>query len=436
MWKQAETLHCTQALNLDLTCPLELQKKDCNKDNVAVVDSTGIRLVGTQQTDIVACASTGGTQCQEFPIRGLTALPKTGLNIAGPSTRIYLQHTRGSNIAQMYADTTPDWTQKRRQAAEAAAVDVRLLKVAIVGASGTGMLHYNQSVAQYFHSLPLCSAHITWSIFLNSRTLARLQTIGPCKTEQTQRDNFVFFHSAELGIDFIDSTVLAFFKTANGHNRAADMRTVGNIARVSAVTNAVLFNVLSMTEMQLGRTSGITIVGDSTTVQPFLVGDVFTYSPPPPTPSSTGSGFTQVNITLLVPDPLQGPIHGNYSMQYPSMAISLPFPGVYTIIEDSMIQRQGGETLSSRSKTYLNVRKRTATQAQINNAQIVTHVPLQYLQLTNIVIPKVPHDIATGQTPHAVVPSSVNVIDGLTDDGMFLLVQSISPPCDRSADWN
>jgi len=429
-------MHCTQALNLDLTCPLELQKKDCNKDNVAVVDGTGIRLVGTQQTDIVACASTSATYCQELPIRGLSALPITGLNIAGPPTRIYVQHTRGSNVAQVYPHAAPDWTQKRRQAAEAAAVDVHLLKVAIIGASGTGMLHYKRSVAQYFQSLPLCSAHSTWTTFLNSRTLARLQTIGPCKTEQTRRDNCVFFHSAELGNDFIDSTVLAFFKTANGHNRAADMRTVGNIARVSAVTDAVLFNVLSMTEMQLGRTSGITIIGDSTTLQPFLVGDVFTYSPPAPTPSSTGSGFTQVNITLLVPDPLQGPIPETYSIQYPTMAISLPFPGIYTIIEDSMIRRQGGETLSSRSKTYLNVQKRTATPAQINDVQIVTRVPLQYLQLTNMIIPSLPHDVATGQTPHAVIPSSVDVIDGLTDDTMFLLLQSIAPPCDRSEDWN
>jgi len=98
--------------------------------------------------------------------------------------------------------------------------------------------------------------------------------------------------------------------------------------------------------------------------------------------------------------------------------------------------RLSATSLSSRCKTYLNVQKRTATPAQINDAQIVTRVPLQYLQLTNMIIPSLPHDVATGQTPHAVIPSSVNVIDGLTDDTMFLLLQSIAPPCDRSADWN
>jgi len=298
------------------------------------------------------------------------------------------------------------------------------------------MLHYSRAVAQYFRDLPLCSAHSTWDAFVNTRTLARLQAIGPCKTEQTTRDNFVFFHSSELGIDFVDSTVLAFFKTTNGHNCMADMRTVGNIARVSAVTNALLFNVLPIQEMRRGRNSGITTVVGASTVLPLFVGDVYTYTPPPPTLSSDGVNFTPIQLTLLLPDPSQGPISTNYTVQYPSMLVSLPFPGVYTIIEDSMIQRHGGQTLSSRRKTYLNVHKRTATQAQINNTQIVARVPLRYLQLTNVVIPNVPHNIATGQTSHAVVPARVDVIDGLTDDAVFQLVHSATPSCERSAHWN
>lgn len=425
-----------QALNLDLTCPLELQTKDCNKDHVAIVNDTAIRLVGTQHIGIVACASTSATQCQQEPIRGLSVLPITGPNIAGPSTLVYVQHTRGSNILQMYADTAPEWTQKRRQAAEAAAIDVRLLTIAVVGASGMGMVHYNRAVAQYFHSLPLCSAHITWGAFVSARTLARLQAIGPCKTEQTTRDNFVFFHSAELGIDFVDSTVLAFFKTANGHNCVADMRTIGNIARVSVVTNALLFDVLATREMRLGSNSGITTVVDANTAHPLLVGDVYTHTPSPPTPSSNGAASTPVELTLLVPDPLYGPVQVNSTLQYPTMPVSLPFPGVYTLIEDSMVHRQGGQMLSSRSKTYLHVRKRTATQAQINNAQIVARMPLQHLQLTNIVVPSVPHNVATGRTPHSVVPADVKVVDGLTDDAVFQLVHSVAPPCERSAHSN
>ena len=423
------TMHFKQELNVDLTCQLELQTKECNKDNVVVANGTGIGLVGSKHTDIVACVSTGGPQCQELPVKGLVAKHKTGRNIAGPPTQIYLQSTRGRNYAQMHADVTPDWTQKRRQAADAAAVDLRLLKVAIVGLHGTGMLHYTRPVALYFATLPLCSSNINWASFLATPTMNRLQSIVPCKTRQAMRDNFIFLHPAELGVDFIDSTILAFFKSENGHNRAADMRTAQNVAKVSADTDTSGFHVQSMTEMKLSPNSGIT--RERNTVESLLVGDIFTHTPLPATPS------TSVNITILVPDPLRGPVDGNYIIGYPSMQIFLQFPGVYTIIEDSMAERRGGKTLSSRSKTYLDVRKRTATPAQTSNTQIVTHAPLQYMQLANIVIESMPHNIATGHTaPVSVSRSNAAVVDGLTDDALFLLVQSNSPPCDRSAEWD
>jgi len=299
-----------------------------------------------------------------------------------------------------------------------------MLQIDTLGEPGSGMVHYSPLVAHYFAHIPLCSARPGWAVFVASRSLVRLRGLAPCKTKQAGRHNFVHLHSAELGIDFLEVTVLAFFKTQNSQNRVADMRHLGNLAHVDLETNVSSLNIVAITEMQCSPGSQrFPSTTTSNTAQNLSVGDVFTYFPPPMS--------DHVNISILVPEHLHGPTDAKYAIQYPSTAISLPFPGIYTIIEDGMTLRRSGATLPSRIKRYLRVWKRIAPASESIQPVDVTMVPLRHLTLIDIMK-------QSDMVPAPATLLSATVVDGMTTDPSFIAFYNHAqmPACDRSAQWD
>ena len=417
-----------QVPDLDLTCALELQKKTCNLDDVSVENGERIHLSSEYYVDALACVSDANAQCVPQTIQGLQAVRPRGPAELGAPTQISLESTRGDNRMVLGAVFTPDWTPFRIPTV----TDERELRIQTVAAPGSGRVHYATPVMRYFAGLPFCFDHENWSDFYVSRTMPLLKSMCPCKTKQNGRDNFVYFHSAELGMHFQDETVLAFFKSPGGHNSVADMRDSQNIFIVHLITSTAAFDTYALTEMQLATDSNIPKITTDTTGSEVFVGDVFTYTPPPQQNS--------LNITILIPHPVFGQQDGNYNILYPSTAIPLLFAGVYTIVEDSMVTRKGGATLPSQTRKYVYVRKRNSADYVITDTSVMVRVPLKYLTLTDIRPRTALLNIATksARVPVAFSQSYVLVQDGVTQDAKFAMWQQSSsmPPCYRSLEWD
>ena len=417
-----------QAPDLDLTCALELQKKTCDIRDVSVENGERIHLSSTRYADALACVSGTDPQCVPQTIQGLQAVRPRGPAELGAPTQVVLESTRGDNRMVLGAVFTPNWTPFRTPRV----MDERELRVQTVAAPGSGRVHYNNAVTRYFAGLPFCFDHENWSDFYVSRTVALLESMCPCKTRQNGRDNFVYYHSAELGMHFLDATVLAFFKTPGGHNSVADMRASQNIFIVHLVTSAAAFDMYALTEMRLAPGSSIPKTTTGTAGSDVFVGDIFTYTPPP--------WQNTLNIKILVPHPVLGQQDGNYTVRYPSTAIPLWFAGVYTIVEDSMVPRKGGTTLPSQTRKYVYVRKRSSADYVITDTSVMVRAPLKYVTLTGIRPQTALLHIAakSARVPAAFSQSHVLVQDGVARDAAFALWQHSAsmPPCHRSREWD
>jgi hypothetical protein len=189
----------------------------------------------------------------------------------------------------------------------------------------------------------------------------------------------VYLHAVEFGIDFSDRTVVAFYKTQDGRNRLADLRTGKNAAVINLITETEDFDVRGVTEMQLLRHANSFEKSDSTMR---WVGDIFQYQPPQPN--------RDYNVTITEPKLHTSLFPVNYTLQYPTTDILLRFPGVYTITEDTLKLRRNGKMIFSRSKRYVNVKKRIAPINPITAASILTQTPLRYVTLIDIVAPPLP----------------------------------------------
>ena len=256
---------------------------------------------------------------------------------------------------------------------ESSTLDMGTLRVHITPGSFAGMVHYDAPTATYFAGLPLCSANLLWPAFIAARTLASLGALCPCKVRQQGRSNDVYLHFVELGIDFSEQTAVAFYKTSDGRNRLAYLRTGNNAAVINIVAKTGDFDVRAITEKMLIR---LPLNFQSSNMTMAWVGDVFTYNPPEPR--------NRHNITIIEPDPRLGFTIGNYTLQYPITAILLRFPGVYTIVEDSLQLRRNGKTTRSRAKRYVTVRKRIAPTTVSGAASVLTIESLKHVQLVNI----------------------------------------------------
>ena len=395
---------------------------------MSVENGERIHLSSEYYADALACVSDTNGQCVPQTIQGLQAVRPRGPTELGAPTQISLQSTRGDNRMVLGAVFTPNWVPFRIPTA----THERELRIQTVAAPGSGRVHYATPVARYFAGLPFCFDHENWSDFYVSRTMALLKSMCPCKTKQNGRDNFVYYHSAELGMHFQDETVLAFFKTPDGHNSVADMRASQNLFIVHLVTNTAAFDTYALTEMQLATGSTIPKITTDTTGSEVFVGDVFTYTPPPQQPS--------LNITILIPHPDFGQQDGNYNIVYPSTTIPLWLAGVYTIVEDSMVARKGGAALPSQTRKYVYVRKRNSADYVITDTSVLVRAPLKYVTLTGIRPQTALLHIATksARVPVAFSQSYVPVQDGVTHDAKFAMWQQSSsmPPCYRSLEWD
>jgi len=176
-------------------------------------------LTSTQHSEIVPCVSTDGSQCVSKTAGGVFAFSGRQARGRSADTHDYLEKIRGTNRARLSADFTPEWMLIPM----APGIHSKMLQIDTLGEPGSGIVHYSPLVAHYFAHIPLCSARPGWAVFVASRSLVRLRGLALCKTRQAGRHNFVNLHSAELGIDFLEVTVLVFFKTPNSQNRVADM---------------------------------------------------------------------------------------------------------------------------------------------------------------------------------------------------------------------
>jgi len=405
--------------DLDLTCALELHTQSCDKDDVAVVDGANINLESTQHVAVVACVSTGSSQCVTQPSNGVFSHPDEHSGGRIVDTYVFLEQFRGSNRARLSADSTP----RKGPFDTMQIVNPAMMQIEMVGGFGSGMVHYNRPVAHYFASIPLCSSRAGWQVFVTLRTFSRLRAISPCRTRQNGRQNFVYFHPAELGLQFSVSTILAFFKTPNAQNRIADMRRASNLQMVDIITDTSVFTLHPITEMRRTPNSQLQSATTNDFTQHLQVGDVFVYSPPPLTTNG-------LNISILAPDHLLGSVDANYIIQYPTTSILLSFPGVYTIVEDSMTLRRGGKMLPTRTKHYLRVLKRTVPVSE-STEPTIDNVPLQYVSLIDVIKQD---DIV----PIFSTPSLATVVNGITDDQMLATLYNNGTmiACDRSLDWD
>jgi hypothetical protein len=322
------------------------------------------------------------------------------------------------------ADFTADWRPLRMPMSQL----VQDLIIETVGAAGSGMIHYKSAVAHYFADLPLCTDSDEWAAFDLVRTLAHLEAVGPCKTQQAERNNFVYYHTVEVGVHFTDATVFAFFKTFHGHNCVADMRTAQNMHAVSTVTNTSAFDNFALTEAQLAAGNNFQKVVTDTTTQTVFVGDFFVYTP--------SYDHTFLNVTILAPHPLLGQTVHAYAVQAASTQFLLQFPGIYTIVEDGIFVRRGGQALPSTIKRYVRVRKRELPP----DGTASVRVPLQYVALVGTIAATLPARIGVALTGVTLplTQAFTRVIDGVTNDVLFALRHdgTNAKPCRGSRGWD
>ena len=366
--------------DLDLTCVLELQHKTCDARNVVIHGGEIIKLVDIPEQESVTCLSSdaifnvgdSSATCAPYarnrPFRG-----------AGIATGIFLHHVRGSNKMVITSDFSPispsslDAGSKPHDA---------FLRIEILPGEFTGMVHYDRFVEIYFNNLPLCSSQLTWPSHAAARTFVTARRICPCKARQSNRGTFVYLHAVEFGIDFSDQTVVVFYKTPDGRNRLADLRTGKNAAVIDLITETEDFDVRGVTEMQLLRHTDNFEKSDSTMR---WVGDIFQYQPPQPS--------KHYNVTITEPKLHTGSFPVNHTLLYPTTDILLRFPGVYTITEHTLKLRRNGKMLSSRSKRYVHVKKRIAPINPITAASILRQTPLRYVTLIDIMAQPLPRII-------------------------------------------
>ena len=389
-----------------------------------VQNCTTVHLESARYIDTTACVSTGSSQCLPQLVQGLPAVRARGPSELGPATQVYLDKTRGSNHMRMSADFTADWRPLRMPTSQR----VRELLLETVGTPGSGMIHYKPALARYFAGLLLCTDSAGWQAFDLERTLAHLEAIGPCRTRQAERNNFVYYHAVEVGVHFTEPTVFAFFKTFHGHNCGADMRTAYNIHAVSMATNTSAFDNFALTEARLATGNTLSKVVTDTTAQTVFVGDFFTYTP--------SHQHTFLNVTILAPHPLLGHTAHQHAVQAASTQFLLEFPGIYTIIEDSVFVRRGGQAMPSTIKRYVRVRKRDVSQDYTASAR----VPLQYIALVGIIAATLPVRIGVALT-RVTVPithASTRVVDGASNDVLFALRHdgTDTKPCLGSRGWD
>lgn len=201
----------------------------------------------------------------------------------------------------------------------------------------------------------------------------------------------MYLHAAELGVAFLEQTVVAFYQTDRGRNRVANMQMQRNRDLVSHETDASLFDTGNLTEFQLAsddHNSNSSSSGSGSQHTVLRVGDVFSYFPPRPP--------REYNVSILEPHPVLGRIPLDLNLVYPMTAVALRFPGVYTIIEDSMQLRRDGTLQPFRAMQYATVRKRVAT------ANRATRAPLRYITLVDP-MPHSPQNINSAQSPHPVL---------------------------------
>jgi hypothetical protein len=170
---------------------------------------------------------------------------------------VYLEHRASQNTARVRADFTPANNITSMGLAEgdyalSYAIQFILddIKEENVGnGTNSGLVHYNRTVAAYLQTLPFCSSKfLAWDTYQVHTSMENLYQLVPCKTFQKERDNFLFLHAARLntGIDSLQNTVIAMYKTPAGRNRIADMQKADNMIVISLFTDVTLFGTVNI----------------------------------------------------------------------------------------------------------------------------------------------------------------------------------------------
>jgi len=197
---------------------------------------------------------------------------------------------------------------------------------------------------------------------------------------------------------------------------------------VGVATNTSAFDNFALTEARLSAGSALSKVVTDTTAQTVFVGDFLTYTP--------SHQHTFLNVTILAPHPLLGHTAHQHAVQGAGTQFLLQFPGIYTIIEDGVFVRRGGQAMPSTIKRYVRVRKRDVSQDYTASAR----VPLQYIALVGIIAATLPVRIGVALT-RVTVPithASTRVVDGASNDVLFALRHdgTDTKPCLGSRGWD
>jgi len=373
-----------------MVCPLKLQQKTaCNKKNAHVDSRDTVRFSNGEHTDVIACVSNRTHVAASPSITGETCVVQTEVGSLETDTTVILHSIRGSSQMRMHAHFTPQSPAKSIVLQPLRSTVA--LPIQVLPGPPSGLVQYPVFVREYFDSMPFCNTKPSWSAFVATRTLHVLRQLSACKTWQRGRDNGVYFHAAELGVAFLEHTVVAFYQTDRGRNRVANMQMQRNRDLVSDETDASLFDTGNLTEFQLPSDNQISHISSSSSASQHTalqVGAVFSYFPPRPP--------AEYNVSILEPHPVLGRIPLDLTLVYPMTAVVLRFPGVYTIIEDSRQLRRDGTLQPFRAMQYATVRKRIAT------ANMATRAPLRYITLVDA-IPRTPVNINSAQSPHPVL---------------------------------
>ena len=308
-------------------------------------------------------------------------------------------------------------------------------KTESVARNFSGLVHYTSELAEYLENLEICLHKPTmWTAFRSTRTILSLHNTAPCKLYQKHRDNFVFFHAAELGLQFEDKTVLALYKTPAGRNHIADMREGVNMLQLDFVTDPAFFVTslsenTGITEMQmvpgniLYSTSvdsyGVDTYGSA---EQYFVGDVCNYTG---VEGANQRANASIVLAVFVPDPLLGqtPNHDYATLLDAGGSVPLLFQGVYTITETSGFTKWM-EILPSIKKTCINVLKRTATEAQKTHPGIIQRVPLEYDTLVDTLPQKSTEQRKITDYVGAFYkrkPRTASVVNGACTDRLFFV---------------
>jgi len=384
--------------DLDLTCALELQHRTCDARNVVIRGGETVKLMNVAGQESVTCTSSDAAFNDGNLIAPCTSHTRNwAFRNDGIATGIFLHHVRGSNKMLVTSDFSPILSSSTDAGSKP---HDALLRIEILPGVFTGMVHYDRFVEIYFKRLPSCSSQLTWSLHVATRTFVTVKRMCPCKVRQRNRGTFVYLHAVEFGIDFSDQTVVAFYKTQDGRNRLADLRTGKNAAVINLITETEDFDVRGVTEMQLLRHANNFEKSDSTMR---WVGDIFQFQPSQPN--------RDYNVTISEPKLHNSLFPVNYTLQYPTTDILLRFPGVYTITEDTLKLRRNGKMLFSRSKRYVNVKKRIAPTNIAASASILKHIPLRYVTLIDMMSPGFPSIILS-------LSSDVNTTEATLTDSV------------------